>query len=186
MAGCGYIPNKHTFNKIMRLAKEVHEKYYIMGLIATNLGFRAEDVVDIKKNMIWDGLHVRFNIAEKKTGIIREFDRKIIRDIESIIEKYIEQFDDDDYIFPSSRKGKIIKNKHISYSRVYQVFHPIFVTVKIYGDRGLHVFRKTFAERSSKKNKNLKQVQDDLGHKHFSSTEKYLGLKKVSYVGTWI
>jgi integrase len=184
---CYSITNKHTFNKVRRLAKARGEKYEKILLLATNGGYRIEDVITLRKKDIWDGLLVVFSIKEKKTGITRTLPDQITTALEKIFMEYLNKFDINDFIFPSPRKDKKGKKQHISYNRVYKVFKEIFTIAGIRGAKGTHTFRKTFAEKSRKDNNgDIRKVQEDLGHKELKSTEKYLEIKNNSKIKPWV
>jgi integrase len=169
------------------MARKKGEKYEKIAILSTNGGYRIEDVLFLKKKNIWDGSRVVFRILEKKTKIKRSLPKQILEALENIFSKYLEQFEMDDYIFPSSRKDNSGKKKHISYNRVYKVFKEIFGTVNIRGAKGTHTFRKTFAENSRKHNKgDIRTVQKDLGHKSIKSTESYLDDTTDSKIKPWI
>lgn len=184
---CYPIVNKHTYNKILRLARQKHEKYEKIAILCTNGGYRVGDVLKLKKKHIWDGLLAIFDIKESKTNIRRKLPEQITRELQPIFEEYLKQFKMDDYIFPSSIKDNKGKYKHISYNRVYKVFKEIFTIAGIQGAKGTHTFRKTNAEKSRKDNKgDIRVVQIDLGHADIRSTQKYLDDRYKTKIKAWI
>lgn len=169
---CFPIMHWQTKRKIINAAYKADTKYGIMAELLFEFGYRGCDVIWFQKKHISNKYNLTFYTKEQKTGIRRLFEDK---EIPESIKKYIADLSRNDYLFPSDKKYYKGKNNHLTLRHVRRVFFKIFSSIpKLQGAYGMHIFRKTFAYDVYKKKGDIYSVQLALGHKHISSTVKYL------------
>ena len=148
-------------------------------------GYRAGDLVTLKVRDVKEALDSgRFVIMEgkkKNSKNIRERNRKpreaeIVPELKIILEDYIKDKKDFEYMFPS-RKG----NAPIQVARVSRILQN---AAKYFGLENItaHSMRKTYAYTIYKNNGNdLLTVKEMLGHSCIEETKVYLGIDRELY-----
>lgn len=165
---------------------ELGERNKMIFLIGTTTGYRAGDLVELKKRDVKEALKrgefLIFENKKKKSKNIREANRKpreavLIPKVAKLLSEYTKDMKEYEYIF-KSRKGV---NKHIG---VPAISKELKKAGKYFGleDITAHSMRKTYAYKIYKENNNdILLVKEMLGHSSVEETKKYLGLDKERY-----
>lgn len=142
------------------------ERDVFLFLIGINSGLRMSDIVKLKKKDIISSKNPR--IVEKKTGKTRIL---YLSSLQDLIQEYTEQFDQEDYLFPSAKGG------HLEVNTVYQMFQKV---ARLLGrnDIGTHTLRKTFGYHYYKKTKDVATLMEIFGHSSEKITKRYIGINE--------
>lgn len=135
-------------------------------LIGINSGLRMSDIVKLKKKDLISSKNPR--IVEKKTGKTRIL---YLSSLQDLIQEYTKQFNQEDYLFPSTKGG------HVEVNTVYQMFQK---GAKLLGrdDIGTHTLRKTFGYHYYKKTKDVATLMEIFGHSSEKITKRYIGINE--------
>ncbi|MEI5992442.1 hypothetical protein A5881_003998 [Enterococcus termitis] len=134
-------------------------------LFGINTGLRMSDIVNRKVSDIKYSSTPQ--IIEKKTGKKRTL---YLESMQSQIEDYIENMDDNDWLFPS-RKGQ----GHLQPKAVYQIFQKVAAGLER-DDIGTHTLRKTFGYHYYKRTKDIVFLMEIFGHSNQQITKRYIGI----------
>lgn len=164
------IKKQEDIDKMFLYLKQKNPRDAILFLIGISSGFRISDLVEFKAGD-FKALLIK-DVKERKTGNIRKL--YINEDVlKNYIEPYIENYDDDEYLF-QSRNGY---NQHISVSQAYNIVKDAAKKTKIKVRVGTHTMRKTFGYRLYEQtNHNQALVCKCFGHSDPSITMRYIGL----------
>lgn len=93
----------------------IHDSYrnYFLFVMGINIGLRISDLLPLQ---VKDVKKTHITIVEKKTKKPKRF--LINTTLRHVIEEYIQDLDDDDYLFPSQRT-----NKHIKRVQAYKILN---------------------------------------------------------------
>ena len=168
---------KQNYDKTL-LKYYVHKAFCLSFLTA---GTRIEDIMTLKWSNIKNG-QISYNMKKGVTGGTRksfgidERLQKILNDIKK------PDSSDDDYLFPFLPKGiekkdsetykKEIGNKTALYNKYLK-----FIADDIATDKNLtsHIARHSWAALIYEKEKDIKLIQENLGHKNIQTTMAYIG-----------
>ena len=186
------ITEKKKLEKMSHYLKCNHPIAYIYFILATKTGYRASDLIDLTVADVKEAIKKReFSIIEKKTDSTRVNDKprvvKIGDNTISILQQYIKNKNDWEYIFPSP-----IGRKHLSIRRMGVIINNAAKECDINHCVANHGLRKTYGYMTYQnifKNKNdamyaLLSVQDDFGHSTPEITKRYIGLYDEERKGT--
>lgn len=142
---------------------------YLLFYIGINTGLRISDILELKVSDVRDKTHIV--LQEQKTGKTKRF--KINNGLKEELRKYIENMNDDNYLF-TSQKGK---NKPISRVQAYRILND---TAKKIGleEIGTHTLRKTFGYHFYQKTKDVALLQELFNHSAPSVTLRYIGINQ--------
>lgn len=160
------IRDKEIIRQISINLKEKNIRDFIMFYFGIYTGLRISDVLKFK---VKDVRGKRgYNIRETKTGKQKTYDWN--RNLKKELDKYIENKDDNEYLF-KSRQG----NKPITRQRAYQI---IKMSCKECGveNVGTHTLRKTFGYHTYKNTKDIGLLMDMFNHSEEVITLRYIGL----------
>lgn len=142
---------------------------YMLFVIGINTGLRISDILKLKVSDVKDRTHIK--ITEKKTKKDKRF--KINMMLRADIDKYIENMNDDEYLF-SSRKGE---NKPITRVQAYRILNNVANRLGV-EEIGTHTLRKTFGYWHYQQYKDVALLQDLFNHSAPSVTLEYIGINQ--------
>lgn len=138
---------------------------YMLFLIGTNTGLRISDILELKVKDV-QGSHIIIN--EMKTGKIKR--AYINSKLREEIDTYIDLKDDEDWLFPSRKKGY-----HIKRVQAYKILNEVASKIGV-EEVGTHTLRKTFGYWHYKQYKDVAILQDIFNHSAPSITLRYIGI----------
>lgn len=146
----------------------IHDSYrdYFLFVMGINTGLRISDLLPLQVKDVRKKTHI--TIIEKKTKKPKRF--LINTTLRHVIEEYIQDLDDDAYLFPSQRT-----NKHIQRVQAYKVLRKVANKAGIQ-EIGTHTLRKTFGYHYYKKTKDIAMLQQIFNHSAPSVTKRYIGI----------
>lgn len=144
-------------------------KNYMLFIIGINTGLRISDILRLKVNDVKYRTHII--IKEQKTGKEKRF--LINNQLREEIEKYIQNMNDDDYIF-QSQKGL---NRPITRVQAYRILNSAAKEIGI-EEVGTHTLRKTFGYWHYQMYKDVAILQDIFNHSSPSITLRYIGINQ--------
>lgn len=159
------IRDKDTIEKFKVELLKGGYRNYLLFVIGINTGLRISDILPLKVNDV-KGSHII--IKEKKTGKSKRF--KINSYLKREIDKYIENMNDKDYLFPS-RKG----DKPITRVQAYRILNKVADKLGI-EEVGTHTLRKTFGYWHYQQHKDVAILQEIFNHSAPSITLRYIGI----------
>ncbi|HDI3121676.1 site-specific integrase [Clostridium botulinum] len=163
------IRNKKTIEQFKNELLKNGYRDYMMFVIGINTGLRISDILNLKVSDVKEKTHI--SIVEKKTKKNKRF--MINTMLKAEIDRYIDNMNDDDYLF-SSRKGK---NKPITRVQAYRILNNVADKLGI-EEIGTHTLRKTFGYWHYQKNKDVALLQNLFNHSAPSITLRYIGINQ--------
>ena len=160
------IRDKDIIEKFKNELLKKGSRDYMMFIIGINAGLRISDILPLKGKDVKNNTHIK--IIEKKTGKPKRF--KINPYLRKEIDKYIENMNDDDYLFPS-RKG----NNPITRVQAYRILNDVAEKLGI-EEVGTHTLRKTFGYHHYQQYKDVAILQEIFNHSAPSITLRYIGI----------
>ncbi len=161
------IREKENIEKMKTELLKTGYKNYLMFVVGINTGLRISDILRLKVIDLRDKTHI--NIIEQKTDKPKRF--LINSMLKKEIDRYIENMEDDEYMF-QSRKGD---NKPISRVQAYRILNGAAGKIGL-EEIGTHTLRKTFGYWHYKQNKDVALLQDIFNHSAPSVTLRYIGI----------
>ncbi|WP_456266659.1 MULTISPECIES: site-specific integrase [unclassified Bacillus (in: firmicutes)] len=151
---------------IKKYFKERNKRNLLLLVAGINLGLRISDLLqlrvkDVKKQYV--------SLREKKTG--KEKRIKINKTLRKALDQYINDRDDQEYVF-RSREGL---NKPISRSSAYNILREAAEYVGL-DSIGTHTLRKMFGYWHYKKFKDVALLQEIFNHSSPDITLRYIGI----------
>lgn len=147
---------------------------YLLFCFGIYSGLRVSDLLSLKVGMVRNKTHV--NIREGKTKKKKQF---IIHPVfREVLDMYIANMNDDDYMFPSRQKKtkSQIKGKPIHRTTAYKMLNDIAERFGL-TEIGCHTMRKTWGYRLYAQNPmNLAFLMEMFNHEKQTTTLRYLGL----------
>jgi integrase/recombinase XerD len=168
---------KQNYDKT-QLKFYVHKAFCLSFLTA---GTRIEDIMTLKWSNIKNG-QIAYNMKKGVTGGTRKafgIDSRLQKILDTIKKPSTK---DDDYLFPFLQKGienkdsetykKEIGNKTALYNKYLKMIADDITT-----DKNLtsHIARHTWAALVYEQEKDIKLIQENLGHKDIKTTMAYIG-----------
>lgn len=159
--------NEEISTAVFFLSKnKMSKRDKLLFLFGINTGLRASDIVVRKVK------EVRFTknpyIIEQKTNKRRQLS---LNNIGELIDDYIKDMNDDDYLFPSYNHP----NDYITRNGVYQIFKKLEKQMDR-NDLGTHTMRKTFGYHFYKKTHDIGTLMKILNHSNQAITKRYIGI----------
>lgn len=154
--------------KIQEMKEKLAPRDAFLFTLGINVGCRISDLLPLKVKDLRDRKHLVIN--EQKTGKQKRF--LLNKQLQSIINRYTEDMKDDDFLFPSRKKGF-----HITRTRAYTILNE---TAKEIGleEIGTHTLRKTFGYFFYKNTKDIAMLQEMFNHSAPSITLRYIGINQ--------
>lgn len=150
------------------------ERNYVLFMFGINTGLRISDILKFRVRDVRDKnnkIRDYFYLREQKTT--KEKRMKIHSDLKIILEEYVKDMKDYEFLF-KSRKGL---NKPISRQQAYRILDE---AGKEFGldSLGCHTLRKTFGYHLYKKTKDAITIKEILNHSNISTTLRYIGINQ--------
>ena len=164
------IREKSDIKKMKNYLLANNYRDYLLFIMGINTGLRISDLLKLKVSDIRDKFHII--IAEKKTGKEKKF---ILNDqVQEVTNIFIQNKDDDEYIFQSKRnRGKAI-DRTVAYKILNSAADAIDLKTKI----GTHTLRKTFGYHLYQQTKDVALLQYLFNHSSPSTTLRYIGINQ--------
>lgn len=138
----------------------------LLFLFGINTGLRASDIVVRKAGEFRHTKHPL--ITERKTGKRRELN---VTNLSDMIDDYIKNLDDDDYLFQSNK----YHNYHLTVNGVYQIMRKLGEQMNR-SDFGTHTMRKTFGYHYYKQTHDIATLMEIFNHSSQQITKRYIGI----------
>lgn len=148
------------------ILKEKDIRVYVYYVMIARTGYRQGDIIKLRVRDIKG--KTSLNMIEEKTGKYREI--VVTLELRKIINQYIKDKKDNDFLFQSPRKRK----KHLDYTTMYKIMKAAGAELGIY-NISTHTGRKTFGHKIYKVNRSVGDAQLMLGHTSITHTQKYVG-----------
>ena len=156
-------------NDIADYLKVRNERDYVMFMFGIYSGLRISDILNFRVRDVKAKDYIY--IQEKKTGKSKRF--PIHDELKHILNEYIEQKKDYEYLF-KSREGP---NKPIGRERAYQILKEAANIFKL-DCIGCHTMRKTFGYLLYEQTKDVVAIKEILNHSDISITLRYIGVNQ--------
>ena len=109
------ITNRNQLDKMADFLYKKSLRDYIMFEIGINIGIRVTDFTQQKVQFYRDACEKRYvELVPKKTA---KYNKKVIvpinKDLNKLIQEYIKDKDDNDWMFPSRKKGYSITREQV-------------------------------------------------------------------------
>ncbi|MBG9590190.1 site-specific integrase [Cytobacillus firmus] len=155
------IRDLEKIQEVATILKKRSFRDYFLFVMGTQTGLRISDLLKLRVQDVRNRTHV--SIIEKKTKKPKRF--LLSPSVRVIINDYIEEMKDDDYLF-QSRKGS---NQPILRQRAYAILTGL-------EEIGTHTLRKTFGYHFYQRKKDVAMLQQLFNHSAPSITLKYIGI----------
>ncbi|MDD5589393.1 MAG: tyrosine-type recombinase/integrase [Candidatus Nanoarchaeia archaeon] len=143
---------------------------WFLFVLGINTGRRIGDLLPLKVKDIKNKEHLF--IFEKKT----EKTIKIrITKIQKEINLYINNMDNEDFLFPSRQINKYQEKSHITYKRAYQILRNTFEKFGL-NNTATHTMRKTFGYWYYKLTGDIEGLRQIFNHGSTQTTLIYIGV----------
>ena len=149
--------------------KAIDERNYVMFMFGIYSGLRISDMLPFRVRDVRNKKYII--IREKKTGKEKKF--PINDELEPIIEEYIADKKDYEFLFKSQRG----KNKPITRQQAYNVMQKAADAFGLYSI-GTHTLRKTFGYHMYQQTKDVVTIKEILNHADTSITLRYIGINQ--------
>lgn len=143
------------------------DRNHLLFMFGIYTGLRISDILKTKKHMI-TGKHLI--IREQKTGKRKQI--LLVPPLKKELAIYLEDLNDDDYVFYGTRKSKPITR-----ARAYQILNEAAKHVGL-DNIGTHSLRKTFGYFMYRENKNAAMLQEIFNHSSEAITLRYIGISQ--------
>jgi len=139
-------------------------KYKLMISLGYACGLRVSEVVNLRvADLNIDELVVRIKGAKGKKDRISVLPEKLQNDLRNIIAGK----DDGDFVFPSSRRGKLTTTS------LQKMFRKSLSKAKVNKPATFHSLRHSFATHLLENGTDVRYVQELLGHSNIRTTQVY-------------
>lgn len=166
------IKNPEQLDKLSDYLKNKNYRDYVMFMIGVNTGLRISDILKLKAK---DVRGKEFIVTtEIKTGKKKKV--IISLPLRKVLDPYIKDKDDNEYLIKSQKKTKSGMEKPISREAAYMIIRDAARAIGFTGNVGTHTMRKTFGYHYYKKYKNLARLQKIFNHREEQITLVYIGL----------
>ena len=148
-------------------------------LLGSNLGLRSTNLVSLKVGDVWNrGTPRRFlrlpaRVMKSRTGFqlpLNETACQAVFDLMAWKAQRGQSIDTDAPLFLSRQGG------HISTRRALQLLTTAADKADLAAGIGTHSLRKSMASRLVEAGVSLPVIKEALGHRHLTSTERYIGI----------
>lgn len=163
------IRDKKKLEEIKKILIKKNYRDYILFMVGINTGLRISDILELKVKNVKDKMHIV--IQENKTDKLKRF--KINTYLRNILEDYIFNMDEEEYLF-QSKKGI---NKPISRVQAYRILNDVAKEVGL-DEIGTHTMRKTMGYHFYQKTKDVVLLQELFNHSAPSVTLRYIGINQ--------
>lgn len=150
------------------LLKRSYRDYFLF-VMGINTGLRISDLLKLKVKDVKNKTHI--TIKENKTDKIKRF--RINYDLQREIERYIENMEEEEYLFKSRKT-----NKPIQRVQAYKILKDAAEKIGIEEEIGTHTLRKTFGYHFYRQTKDIALLQELFNHSSPSITLRYIGINQ--------
>lgn len=169
------ITNRHQLDKMADYLYNKSLRDYIMFEIGINIGIRVTDFTQQKVQFYREACEKGFvEMVPKKTA---KYNKKVVvpinKDLNKLIQEYIKDKDDTDWMFPSRKKGYSITRE-----QVYRILNEAAAAVGITDNIGCHSMRKTFGYWHYYYNHDIRLLMDIFNHSSEEVTLRYIGVSE--------
>lgn len=169
------ITNRHQLDKMADYLYNKNLRDYIMFEIGINIGIRVTDFTQQKVQFYREACEKGFvEMIPKKTV---KYNKKVVvpinKDLNKLIQEYIKDKDDTDWMFPSRKKGYSITRE-----QVYRILNEAAAAVGITDNIGCHSMRKTFGYWHYYYNHDIRLLMDIFNHSSEEVTLRYIGVSE--------
>lgn len=162
------VREKEKIEEIKTELKKSGYRDYLLFVTGINTGLRISDLIKLKVKDVRNNTHVI--ITEQKTGKQKRF--LINPNLTAIMNEYIKNLPDEEYIFKSRQGG----NKPITRVQAYRIINNAVKKSGVADQVGTHTLRKTFGYHHYQINKDIAVLQDIFNHSAPSITLRYIGI----------
>lgn len=169
------ITNRHQLDAMADYLYNKSLRDYIMFEIGINIGIRVTDFTQQKVQFYREACEKGFvEMVPKKTA---KYNKKVVvpinKDLNKLIQEYIKDKDDTDWMFPSRKKGYSITRE-----QVYRILNEAAAAVGITDNIGCHSMRKTFGYWHYYYNHDIRLLMDIFNHSSEEVTLRYIGVSE--------
>lgn len=171
--------------QIQNYLKVTSFRNYIFFSMGIHSGLRVSDLLQLKVGAVRDQLHITFVAEKTKNRKKKKKKRKkfiIHQDIYRDLMLYIDEMDDEDYLFPSRQRKKLtgVKGEPIHRITAYKMISGVAARFGL-TDIGVHSLRKTWGYHLYRDDpRNLALLMDMFGHEDIATTLRYIGITQDS------
>lgn len=169
------ITDRHKLDAMADYLYNKSLRDYIMFEIGINIGIRVTDFTQQKVQFYREACEKGFvEMVPKKTA---KYNKKVVvpinKDLNKLIQEYIKDKDDTDWMFPSRKKGYSITRE-----QVYRILNEAAAAVGIIDNIGCHSMRKTFGYWHYYYNHDIRLLMDIFNHSSEEVTLRYIGVSE--------
>lgn len=169
------ITDRHKLDAMADYLYNKSLRDYIMFEIGINIGIRVTDFTQQRVQFYREACEKGFvEMVPKKTA---KYNKKVVvpinKDLNKLIQEYIKDKDDTDWMFPSRKKGYSITRE-----QVYRILNEAAAAVGITDNIGCHSMRKTFGYWHYYYNHDIRLLMDIFNHSSEEVTLRYIGVSE--------
>lgn len=174
------IRDKEIIQQIKNYLRLTNERNYILFCLGIHSGLRVSDLLKLKVGSVRDQIHVHYIPEKTKKRKKKRKEKKFIihSDIRDDLIRYIQDKDNEDYLFPSRQRKTIsgAAGEPIHRVTAYKMLNNVAQRFGL-KEIGTHTLRKTWGYHLYKDDPyNLALLMDMFGHEDMTTTLLYLGL----------
>lgn len=150
-----------------------NKRDYVMFEIGINLGIRVTDFTQQKVSFYREACEKGYvEMTPRKTSRYKKkINVPINDDLNRMIQTYIKDKDDDEWMFPSRKHGFAVNRQQI-----YNILNEAANAVGITDNIGCHSMRKTFGYWHYYYNKDVHMLMEIFNHADEGVTMRYIGM----------
>ena len=164
------IRDLNKIEEVKSILKENGTRDLLLFCLGINTALRVSDLLKFRVGDVRGKTHIE--LKEQKTGKLKRFPLR--GNLLALIEEYIKNKSDNDYLFPS-RNGS---NKPLTRVMAYIIINNACHKAGIQDRIGMHTLRKTFSYHHYKTYKDVALLQSLLNHSSPSITLRYIGISQ--------
>lgn len=149
--------------------KSINERDYIMFMFGIYSGLRISDILKLRVRDVRDKKYII--LREMKTNKERRF--KLNSELKPILNKYISDKEDYEFLFKSKRGN----NQPISRQQAYNILNNAAENFGLQSI-GTHTMRKTFGYHTYKQTNDAVTIKEIMNHSDISITLRYIGINQ--------
>lgn len=168
------IRDLEKLEEIKKILKKRSARDFLMFIFGIQTGLRISDILKIKVGDVRGKKHLPL----KETKTKKDRNALLNSYLRDFIEEFIEDKNDNDFLFQSQKKGKDGINKPISRQQAYDILNEAAKEAGLEDNIGTHTLRKTFGYHFYKKNKDVAMLMNLFNHSAPSVTLRYIGINQ--------
>lgn len=165
------IREKDWLHEFLEHFKKNNMRDYVLFMVGIHTGLRISDILPLKKK---DVLGTHIALFEKKTGKPKRF--IISPELRKVLDVYIKDLKNQDYLFKSQKKTNTGKTKPIDRTRAYRILTEAAKEIGYPEPIGTHSMRKTFGYNFYEKYKEVASLMKIFNHSKETTTLFYIGV----------